>query len=543
MVKTELEYNPYLLETTIRFNGQKPRINSLVEKYESGALRNWIDKIPEIFYDEMNGYDFELVFTGTDRDFDELKKVFKKNGVGEDKVHLFHKNKLAGRKEKIEKLEEMRKWLSENSNSHFDYDAFRDINKELFEGLYPYIIINGHGLDVSSFDNTDVSLELIDNVNELEHTALDDTPILLHISINNQTKMASIITTLIERDDVTVNQLFFSVDNKLSVPQVERTIIDIGIYHPQIISSVDDKQVLRYLELYPFSDYIHDALHVLRSEVDEITLTLDEENRVKSEENKEVYEKLEELEDVINRLKRTQEIFEADYNSEIPQIWKEKTDLFLKEVEEWKIKKTIIKKKDEAYKYASEFETDVKKSYEKFLQEMELVYDQQIEEINGEYESWYAVAEYDDFKPLVEVIDPLQFEDIPSFYMKLLEMKQEQYVDAKEGILGMIFKDSNDEEKEKVLETTFYLQDWRNYVIKLVYPLAWNVLNEYFSKKRAYEKYVLDSYVSHLSEEINKKNEERIMVSSQLSDDEKRLQCDNDWLREFDERLRVIERC
>lgn len=33
MVKTELEYNPYIQETKVRFNGKNPRINSLIEKY------------------------------------------------------------------------------------------------------------------------------------------------------------------------------------------------------------------------------------------------------------------------------------------------------------------------------------------------------------------------------------------------------------------------------------------------------------------------------------------------------------------------------
>jgi len=58
MVKADLSYNPYLNETTIRFNGKKPRINSLVEKYEDKLLYEWIDKLPQIFHDEMNGYGY-----------------------------------------------------------------------------------------------------------------------------------------------------------------------------------------------------------------------------------------------------------------------------------------------------------------------------------------------------------------------------------------------------------------------------------------------------------------------------------------------------
>lgn len=74
MVKAELSYNPYLLETKIKFNNQMPRINSLVEKYQDKSLQNWISIIPQVFYDEMNGYDFELDFSGTRLDFEELRR-------------------------------------------------------------------------------------------------------------------------------------------------------------------------------------------------------------------------------------------------------------------------------------------------------------------------------------------------------------------------------------------------------------------------------------------------------------------------------------
>lgn len=33
MVKTELSYNPYLMETVVKFNDQPPKINSIIEKY------------------------------------------------------------------------------------------------------------------------------------------------------------------------------------------------------------------------------------------------------------------------------------------------------------------------------------------------------------------------------------------------------------------------------------------------------------------------------------------------------------------------------
>ena len=34
-VCAELTYNPYLLHTSVKFNGQTPRVNSLIEKYQN----------------------------------------------------------------------------------------------------------------------------------------------------------------------------------------------------------------------------------------------------------------------------------------------------------------------------------------------------------------------------------------------------------------------------------------------------------------------------------------------------------------------------
>ena len=98
MVKAELIYNPYLLQTEVRFNGNPPRINSLVEKYQNEKLQTWVGKVPSIFYDEMNGYDFELDFSGTELDFEEVKKSFLNAGVKHDRVQIFHKGELDSRK-------------------------------------------------------------------------------------------------------------------------------------------------------------------------------------------------------------------------------------------------------------------------------------------------------------------------------------------------------------------------------------------------------------------------------------------------------------
>ncbi len=544
MIKAELEYNPYLLETTIKFNGQAPRINSLVEKYEYEPLRNWINKIPSIFYDEMNGYDFELEFSGTERDYKELKTTFENRGICEGQVRIFHKNILDSRKEKNTKIEMLLKWLEDNENAHFDFAQFKRDNDDLLEGLYPFIIINGHGIDISAFENTEISVELIDAVEEVTHTALEDTPILINVAGNNYNQLASIVTTLSRRDDVKEKQLFFMVEKPLSRARIERILIDIGIEHPQIVSKIDDEIVLRYLELYPYSDYIHDVLVILRKEIDEVTGVLEEENREKSEANREVYDKLEKLDEVIDKLKRAEECFENDYNNEMPEQWGKSQEKLLNFVKDWKIKKTNIKRLSDAQRYASEFYADVSERFAKYIQEIDELYKHNIDELSFQFKEWYYEADYQDaFDPEIFDKEICIAEGIVSFEDDLMDIKSEQYVYAKEGLIEKLFKESGDDNKEMMLETTFYLQEWRDYVYGLVEPLAKKVMTEYFNGICNYKKQIVSAYIQHLSEEILKKNDERDIVSSQLSDDEKKLQDDNDWVKEFEDKLRNLERC
>lgn len=143
MINAELNHNPYLLQTSVMFNGHPPRINSQVEKYDAITLKDWIEKVPQIFHDEMNGYDFDLNFTGTKSDFETLCDTFTRAGITNDMVRLFHKNELEDAETKSAAIDSLIQWLRDNPNRKFDFDAFYAANEELFEGSYPYIVING----------------------------------------------------------------------------------------------------------------------------------------------------------------------------------------------------------------------------------------------------------------------------------------------------------------------------------------------------------------------------------------------------------------
>ena len=124
MVNAGLSHNPYLLQTHVTFNGLSPRINSQVEKYDNIALNDWIEKVPEIFHDEMNGYDFDLYFTETNSDFANLKAAFDRAGITQDDVRLFHKNELEDSETKSRAIDALIEWLRDNPNRRFSFTEF-----------------------------------------------------------------------------------------------------------------------------------------------------------------------------------------------------------------------------------------------------------------------------------------------------------------------------------------------------------------------------------------------------------------------------------
>lgn len=75
MTTVGITYNPYKLTTAITVNGQKPKQNSSLN-VENRRLQEWVENLPRILADEWRDNSFEIQFTGTQVDFDDLKAAF-----------------------------------------------------------------------------------------------------------------------------------------------------------------------------------------------------------------------------------------------------------------------------------------------------------------------------------------------------------------------------------------------------------------------------------------------------------------------------------
>ena len=542
MVRAELIYNPYLLETEVRFNGNPPRINSLVEKYQKEKLQTWIHDIPSIFYDEMNGYDFELDFSGTELDFEELKRSFIQAGVGKDLVQLFHKGSLGSRKEKASAIDAFLQWLDETPNRKFAATEFRSRNRDLFESAYSFVVIGGSINSDRLFEDIEVSVENVESVDELRKTDLHSTPVLLCLDRKSARSLQYNLLELLKRDDITQEQLFFMISPALG-GKAERVIRDLGVADPQVVTAADDSLIYRYIELFPESEYIYDAIKVFREQADELGVILEEENRQSEITNRDIHEKIKGLEDILTRLKASNDYFANRENLELPAEFARAKAELVNGINRWKIKKTKITKTEEARSLSYEFESEVFQLFDAFKQAVTQSYVIQCSVLQTRCDEWYRSAGFkEDYT--VEGIVPA---DLSAYTVRriadeLMGIKEEQYVMPKEDFFGKFFKTSEESPQEPVLETTYYYEKWRSHAVGAAEPVAEEMIQEAYASLQKYFSELSSDYMKRIEVLLQEVTEEKEHVSSQLSEDEQLLQADNDWHTTFCDNLRDIER-
>lgn len=542
MVRAELTYNPYLLETEVRFNGIPPRINSLVEKYKGQYLENWIRKIPHIFHDEMNGYDFELDFTGTNLDFDELKSSFEAAGIGPDQVQLFHKGELDGRMEKVSAINGLLKWLNENPDRKFDIEAFRENNRELFEEIYSYVVIGSMVDDEQLFADLKIAVDNVASIDELEKTDLRSTPVLLCVDRESAGTLQYNLSGLLKRPDISQEQLFFLIDPALR-EKAERVIQDLGVSSPQLVSVLNDKAVRRYIELYPVTEFIYQSIRVFRKQTDDIGSVLKDENNRSQIKNKSIYDEISKLEDMISHFKASKSLFDERDNLEMPSAFNTANEVLINSISNWNIRKTKMSSPDEAKRQAVNFDSDISRFYNDFRQAIKRIYDRACIDLLAKCGSWYQEAHYaDSFH--VYGIDPPELVEysVPHMENGFLKIKEQQYVAPKENLFGQIFRQSDIHSSDPVIRTDYYYEHWRSFAVNTVKPISEKMISAAFESINKYFEQIASQYSEHIDMLIKHTSSKKETITAGLSKDERKLQADNDWFMSFCDMLQQIER-
>lgn len=536
MAKVELSYNPYLLETKVLFNGKEPRINSLVEKYKDGSLYAWIDQMPNIFHDEMNGYDFELDFSGTDRDYEAIVEKFE--NISEVKV--FHRNHIGGRHDKHDAIEELLEWFKNNPNRQFDYGLFCEANAEFLEGQYPFLILNGGKVSETMFKGLNVSADNVDGLETIEDADMNNVPILVCINAESILNLEHNIVKLLNRTDVTAKQIFFLIHPSMNKRRICRTLNDLGVENPKIINDEDITSIRSYVELFPLTKFIRDFIELIDCEYKQMKSDLNDALANNELAGKDTREIISELSEGIDAIKQAKEKLLARDNLNISSKCFEEKDVLEKLIKDWRKKWTKIVKDDDAIKYAGEFEDDLRTYFSRFQKKINRVFDLEKELIERTYLNVYRTAGFDvEYHPDVVVKTIKYPREIISVKNELLRLKYENYVEQKD-LFGNLFAQSETLEMKR--EITYYHQEWRDYAEKVVMPMAQQYIEEKYKALCNYETEFANKIIEHLTGLENKENEKKSNIVSQLSETDRELQVDEDWLTEIYDRIENIKR-
>lgn len=539
MVNAELQHNPYLLETEVKFNGQEPKINSQIEKFENKLLADWVRDVPRMFYDEMNGYDFDLFFSGTEYDFQKLQQTFISLGVTPDQVRLIMRNELEDAEIKSNEIRDLIEWLRKNRNRQFDFDDFCDANRSLLEETFSCIVIRGKN-EVP--EDLTFTLENVKSVDEIAGTNLTYVPVVFVIEAETIQLFRNDLLALLGRKDVEQNQLFFCISPAMDKEYVVRFISDLGIEEPQIISQIDDGNVATYIKNYPMVAYVGEVIRVFEDEVNTLDDHLKAKNEQSAIENAEVYEQISELEHVIEKVKVSDMRFvDLDNYSGGNRFNDLKTELE-EMIRKWKSRKTKVVGDVEIDRNSTEYEQELARYLGEFYRKAIEHFGFEKERIEREFSEIYLRQPLDsEYKPEgleVTIPDNVEVNGIKSV---LLELQEERY-EEKTDFLDFFKAKSSTEPKELVRVVTCYLEKWREKAIELVIPVVEQYISESQENLKGYYDELARKYHAKLSELHELKVNEKNGIASQLSEDERMLQADNDWLVVIKDQLARIER-
>lgn len=543
MVKVELKYNPYVLETKVYFNGQLPKINSQIEKFENKKLFVWSDKLLDILYSEMNGYDFDLDFSGTKADYEKIKYLIEKNHLNSE-IRLNFVNRLEEAAKKCRRFKEMITWLRRSSIEEFHFLEFWEINQEyMIENNLLYVLVDKKLADFS-IEDLDVNVESIDSISQLPEN-IGFYPVLLVLDADKEAEFRQNLLALLQRKDLIADQIFILISENVNLGYYIRLINDLGLKQPQFIHSIDSPLIYDYFENYVRIDFLFKALKILETQKDLISTKLDQKFDAMKQNNRETFEKISKLDKEIADIQLSIEQFEnwhlVMYKNEFEKLYVQLNET----ITQWKSRKKQIRDDSEAEKMMKELQGLTEKSLFEFKNAANRLFDDKLSELMNIFSRLYKDSNIQDsfyVHSRNELI--ISKYEVKNFSEKLRALRQERLVPKEDifGIINRIVKNEQNNIQELVSDISYDLDKFREIACKETLPIAQNLLTDIENRLQSIQLYIVDEYKTHLSTILNEKLLEKANEANRLSAAEKHLQDKKDWLIEFSSQLSEIER-
>ena len=543
MVKVELKYNPYVLETKVYFNGQLPKINSQIEKFENKRLFVWSDKLLDILYSEMNGYDFDLDFSGTKADYEKIKYLIEKNHLNSE-IRLNFVNRLEEAAKKCMRFKEMITWLKRSAIEEFHFPEFWEINQEyMIENNLLYVLVDKKVADFS-IEDLDVNVESIDSISQLPEN-IGFYPVLLVLDADKEADFRQNLLALLQRKDLIADQIFILISENVNLAYYIRLINDLGLKQPQFIHSIDSPLIYDYFENYVRIDFLFKTLKILETQKDMTSSKLDQKFETMKQNNREIFEKISKLDKEIADIQLAIEQFEnwhlVMYKNEFEKLYVQLNET----ITHWKSRTKQIRNDIEAEKMMKELQGLTEKSLFEFKNAANRLFDDKLSELMNIFSRLYKDSNIQDsfyVHSRNELI--ISKYEVKNFSEKLRVLRQERLVPKEDifGLINRIVKNEQNKIQELVPDITYDLDKFREIACKETLPIAQNLLTDIENRLQSIQLYIVDEYKTHLSTILNEKLLEKANEANQLSAAEKHLQDKKDWLIEFSGQLSEIER-
>ena len=536
MIKATLKYNPYILETSASFNEKEPRINSEIEKYKNSRLQDWVKDIPRVFYEELNGFDFELDFVGPELEFEELVNVFEEclSNLDNERLTISHIKGIKNRETKRKQIDDTFLWLRDSVCDYFNFDEFCTEINDLINVHYPIFVLNGNVEDSNKQIENCLSIEYIENIEMLEETNLINVPFVIYIEDNFIVfqKQLLFIKSL---KNVKDNQLFFIPCNTNKKKNYERFLQDLGIEQPLFVEKIEDKQIMDYIDAYPITQNIYELIHVFDKKINSIQTLIEEEGRDVESVNTDRLEYIEELTGKIERINHALKTFSMIPNFTVPNEWVQ-----LKESTLFKLSKF---KENHVTYYGQEMGEKEAKNYQMLIKNQMTLFVDAIGSDSSELKQLYEDKFYSIYissgicDELEIRVVPLKEPSckIPDLYYTLTNCFINRQIEEK----GLFIK--KDHPPKIYYRKEYSVVEWRKIVLKSVETELDKTIKNH---KKSFENYInslKEGYIYYLNEQKKELNREKKEALNNLSEDERRREKNLNWIEEFKMRVDAIK--
>ncbi|MEH7303348.1 hypothetical protein [Neobacillus drentensis] len=287
------------------------------------------------------------------------------------------------------------------------------------------------------------------------------------------------------------------------------------------------------------------SIKVFRKEFDSLSKILEIENEESRIQNADVHKQIDSLEESIQKLKYVNERFIQRDNLEIPSTLTAAKNTLYDEIQNWRKKKNKYNNDEQATNAAREYSADLSIYFETFITELIAIFKSKKDEIFRSFSSLYHFADaYDGFKSSVKNDFDFSRYYINDLSNEFLSFREQRMVEQPEDLFGLAKKlfDKQVEPRPLVPEITYSISKWRDRAIEISIPKAEEIIDAVSNALKKFYDDVAKDYHEHLKKLITEKTSQKEEISDRLSEEQRKLQKDNDWLAKFDDQLKLIER-